>query len=223
MDIAGMLSGAEIFRGMGRESLERLAATGRARVFEKGACLFMEGSSGSEVYLLLDGEVRLYKTSPEGQEVSLKIVRPQEVFAEVVLFEDHVYPVSAVALGPVRVFALDRDAVEGLLDDRGFRDEFISMLMKKQRYLAGRILYLSSFDVEERFFRFLTGHYGPGPTYTVDLAKKDLASAIGTIPETLSRLINRLKDTGVISWEGRVLNVRKDYLENFMEEGPRGG
>jgi len=90
--------------------------------------------------------------------------------------------------------------------------------MKKQRYLAGRILYLTSFDVEERFFRFLIEHYGTGGTYSVDMAKKDMASAIGTIPETFSRLINRLRGLGVIAWEGQTLTVRKDYLENFMDD-----
>ena len=166
--------------------------------------------------------MRLYKTSPEGQEVALRIVRPGEVFAEVVLFENPVYPVSASALSRVRVFAMDRTSFADLLDERDFRNEFIAMLMKKQRYLAGRILYLTSFDVEERFFRFLIEHYGTSGTYSVDMAKKDMASAIGTIPETLSRLINRLKGLGVISWEGSSLIVKKDYLENFMEDAGTG-
>jgi len=53
------------------------------------------------------------------------------------------------------------------------------------------------------------------------MAKKDMASAIGTIPETFSRLINRLRGLGVIAWEGQTLTVRKDYLENFMDDtGP---
>ena len=188
----------------------------------------MEGTNGSEFFLLLEGEVRLYKTSPDGQEVALRIIRPGEVFAEVVLFENPVYPVSASALSRVRVFAMDRSSFRGLLDEKDFRNEFIAMLMKKQRYLAGRILYLTSLDVEERFFRFLIEHYGTDGTYSVDMAKKDMASAIGTIPETFSRLINRLRVLGVISWEGQTLTVKKDYLENFMEDtgssmGPGNG
>jgi CRP/FNR family transcriptional regulator len=217
-----MLKQAELFRGMGDDALARLAARGRQKVFGQGGTLFIEGSNGSEFFLLLEGEVRLYKTSPEGQEVALRIVRSGEVFAEVVLFENPVYPVSASALSRVRVFAMDRTSFADLLDERDFRNEFIAMLMKKQRYLAGRILYLTSFDVEERFFRFLIEHYGTSGTYSGDMAKKDMAAAIGTIPETLSRLINRLKGLGVISWEGSSLIVKKDYLENFMEDAGTG-
>lgn len=102
-----------------------------------------------------------------------------------VLFENHVYPVSASALSRVRVFAMDRHSFADLLDEKDFRNEFIAMLMKKQRYLAGRILYLTSFDVEERFFRFLIEHYGTGHLQRRH-GQKDMASAIGTIPETFS-------------------------------------
>ncbi|HQG32790.1 MAG TPA: hypothetical protein PLA83_12745, partial [Deltaproteobacteria bacterium] len=45
-----------------------------------------------------------------------------------------------------------------------------------------------------------------------------IASAIGTIPETLSRLIDRLKGRGIISWDSRTLKVKKDYLGQFTEE-----
>ncbi len=218
MELSDVLKRSELFRGMSAGALARLAAMGRQKSFGPGATLFLEGTRGSEFYLLMEGEVRLYKTSPDGQEVVLRIIRPGQVFAEVVLFENPLYPVSASALGQVRVFAMDRVAFSGLLEDGDFRTEFIAMLMQKQRYLTERILYLTSLDVEERFFRFLIERYGPGGDYRVDMAKKDMASAIGTIPETFSRLVNRLKGLGVLSWEGASLTVNKDYLLNFVDQ-----
>jgi CRP/FNR family transcriptional regulator len=83
--------------------------------------------------------------------------------------------------------------------------------MKKQRYLAGRILYLTAYDVEERFFRFLAEHYGREYSYDIAISKKDLASAIGTIPETLSRLIQRLTSRKVIRWEGSRLELTDGF------------
>lgn len=220
MELRDILRQTELFRGMGDDALGRLMAKGRQKGFGQGATLFVEGTKGGEFFLLVEGEVRLFKTSPEGQEIVLRIIRPGQVFAEVVLFENPVYPASAVAMSPVKVFCMERSSFAELLDEREFRNEFIAMLMKKQRYLAERILYLTSLDVEERFFRFLIEHYGVMGAYTVDMAKKDLASAIGTIPETFSRLINRLRGLGVITWEGNTLTVRKDYLENFLDDVP---
>ena len=219
MELRVLFRQSELFRGMSEDALARLAAKGKQRRFEQGDTLFVEGTKGSEFFLLMEGDVRLYKTSPEGQEIALRIIRPGEIFAEVVIFEDTTYPASAAALSAGSVFAIGRASFAELLEDNRFRNEFITMLMKKQRYLTERILYLTTYAVEERFFRFLLEHYGTSGVYRVDMAKKDIASAIGTIPETLSRLINRLKGLGVLLWEGNTLSVDKDFLENFMEEG----
>ena len=219
MELRVLFRQTELFRGMSEDALARLAAKGKQRRFEQGDTLFVEGTKGSEFFLLMEGDVRLYKTSPEGHEIALRIIRPGEIFAEVVIFEDTTYPASAAALSSGSVFAIGRASFAELLEDNRFRNEFITMLMKKQRYLTERILYLTTYAVEERFFRFLLEHYGTSGVYRVDMAKKDIASAIGTIPETLSRLINRLKGLGVLLWEGNTLTVDKDFLENFMEAG----
>jgi CRP-like cAMP-binding protein len=219
MELRVLFRQTELFKGMSEDALARLAAKGKQRRFEQGDTLFVEGTKGSEFFLLMEGDVRLYKTSPEGQEIVLRIIRPGEIFAEVVIFEDTTYPATAAALSNGSVFAIGRASFAELLEDNRFRNEFITMLMKKQRYLTERILYLTTYAVEERFFRFLLEHYGTSGVYRVDMAKKDIASAIGTIPETLSRLINRLKGLGVLLWEGNTLSVDKDFLENFMEEG----
>jgi len=218
MELRDLLRKTDLFRGMSEDALTRLLSKGRTRRFEQGDILFTEGLKGSEFFLVIEGDVRLYKTSPDGQEVSLRIIRPGEIFAEVVLFENTTYPVSSVAISPGSVFCIDRSSFTGLLDEREFRNEFIALLMKKQRYLAERILYLTSYDVEERFFHFLMERYGKRDIYTVDMAKKDIASTIGTIPETLSRLILRLRNLGVLQWEGNTLKVKRDYLENFITE-----
>jgi CRP/FNR family transcriptional regulator len=219
MELRELFRQTELFRGMSEDALARLAAKGRQRRFEQGDTLFVEGTKGSEFFLLMEGDVRLYKTSPEGHEIALRIIRPGEIFAEVVIFEDTTYPASAAALSACSVFSIGRASFAELLEDNRFRNEFITMLMKKQRYLTERILYLTTYAVEERFFRFLLEHYGTSGVYRVDMAKKDIASAIGTIPETLSRLINRLKGLGVLLWEGNTLSVDQDFLENFMEAG----
>ena len=219
MELRVLFRQTELFRGMSEDALARLAAKGKQRRFEQGDTLFVEGTKGSDFFLLMEGDVRLYKTSPEGQEIVLRIIRPGEIFAEVVIFEDTTYPATAAALSAGSVFAIGRASFAELLEDNRFRNEFITTLMKKQRYLTERILYLTTYAVEERFFRFLLEHYGTSGVYRVDMAKKDIASAIGTIPETLSRLINRLKGLGVLLWEGNTLSVDKDFLENFMEEG----
>jgi CRP-like cAMP-binding protein len=88
------------------------------------------------------------------------------------------------------------------------------MLMKKQRYLAGSIHYLTSYDVEERFVRFLEEQYGKKQEYRILIPKKDIAQAIGATSETFSRLLKRMQKEGTIT-------IKKDrifFRENFWED-----
>ena len=66
-----------------------------------------------------------------------------------------------------------------------------------------RVLFLTQCDVEERLFLFFEEQYGRQNPVTLALSKKDVAEAIGTTPETLSRLIFRLQKEGRLSWRGR--------------------
>ena len=83
--------------------------------------------------------------------------------------------------------------------------------MKKQRYLTERILDLTVHDVEERFCRFLLEQGGRREEYRIDLTKKDVASAIGTTPETLSRLLLKLRTEGSVDWTGGTVHLREGF------------
>jgi CRP/FNR family transcriptional regulator len=119
---------------------------------------------------------------------------------------------------PSTVFAVNRAVFNDLLSNESFRKKFIINLMQKQRYLAERIMYMMSYDVEERFFRFLLDRYGRFEEIRIDLPKKDIAAAIGTIPETFSRLIARLKNHGAIEWEGNRLKVNPEWSKMYEDE-----
>lgn len=222
MELDEILKGA--FPSLNGHSLALMTRHCRVKEYPKNEVLFLEGDTGNAFFLLTQGAVKIYKTSPAGQETVLKLLGPGTFFGEVILLQKNEYPVGAVALADSRVVQIPRQEFMELLDDRHFRNEFIAMLMAKQRYLTERILYLTSYDVEERFFRFLIERYGVRETYEPDISKKEIASVIGTIPETLSRLFDRLKRLEIISWSGNALHVQADYLQQFNREdaaGPR--
>ena len=220
MELENILKTA--FNSLSEKSLAMIARQCRLVQYPKNGMLFLEGDNGANFFYLAEGMVKIFKTSPTGQETVLRVQNPGTIFAEVILFQSPVYPVSASALAPSSVVHIPREHFLKLLDEPGFRNEFIATLMHKQRYLTDRIIYLTSFDVEERFFRFLIEHYGVREEYALDLSKKDIASAIGTIPETLSRLFDRLRSREAIAWKGSLLTVDRDYLEQFTGEALPG-
>jgi CRP-like cAMP-binding protein len=211
MDIQALLEHSDFFRSLSTARRGAIAAICIQKTLRKREMLFHEGDTGHSMYLMAQGAVQLFKTSADGKEVVIKLVRPGEIFGEVVLFQEDRFPVSACALTAVQVYLLPRRQFDLLLDEEQFRREFIGMLLAKQRFLAEQIFRLSALDVEQRFFHFLREQYGEREEYLVDVTKRDVAAAIDALPETLSRLLLKLKEEGVIQWEGESLRVRKGF------------
>jgi len=203
------------FSMLSNSSKLQLAGICIPRVLGRREMLFHEGDEGSAMYLLAQGTIQLFRTSEDGREVVIRLMKPGEMFAEAVLFERDDYPVSAVALVPSEVFTLPTRQFHCLLEQPAFRREFIANLLAKQRYLADRVYRLAALDVEARFFSFLRDHWGEREEYEVDLSKRNVAAAIDALPETLSRMLLRLRDEGALEWEGTRLRLRKGFWKGW--------
>ena len=220
MDITTLLLQSDFFRSMSVSARKAVAAICIPKVLKKREMLFMEGEKGHAMFLMARGAVQLFKSSAEGKEVVIKIVRPGEIFGEAILFERDLFPVSACALTPAEVFLLPKKQFDCLLEEEGFRRDFIAMLLAKQRYLADQIYRLSALDVEQRFFHFLAEQYGEREEYRIDVTKKDVAAAIDALPETLSRLLLKLREEGAVQWDGETLRLRTGFWAQRHLDSP---
>jgi CRP-like cAMP-binding protein len=207
MDIVAIIDRSEYFQGVSMGNKNLLADICILKNIAKKEVLFNEGEQGHAFYILASGAVGLYKGSDSGKEVVIKIIQPGEPFAEVILFERNAFPVTAIAIKAGLTFVIPKKQFLSLLSIENFRNDFISMLMRKQRYLTERIRFLTTHDVEERFFIFLREHFGESEKVLLNLSKKDIAAAIGTTPETYSRLIFKLSTEEKISITGKTLYI----------------
>lgn len=223
MDIIKLLEFTDLFGGLSDKSKKMIAEIAIPKEIDKGHVLFHEGEKGFAIYLLARGGVELSKATA-GREVVIRVVQPGELFAEVILFEKDKYPVTARVLKKGIVLVLPKQQFHSLLGNETFRDDFIVLLMAKQRYLTERLKFLVSHDVDERFFLFLKQHFGTKERIVPGISKKDLASAIGTVPETLSRMLLRLKESGLASWEGKEIVIQEGFWKSFdaQEKGKAG-
>jgi len=198
-----------------------ISESGRAALSErcipierpKHAVLFREGEHGDAMFFLVTGRIALHKLSPEGVETVIEVLKPGDAFAEVILFEQRFYPVTAVAMTDILIFSLQRRDMLSLLREEAFRNEFIAMLLGKQRYLVNRIHQLTSRDVEQRLRGFLLEHYGEGERISAEINKKQLAAAIGATPETLSRLLQSLGRRKLLSWKQGVIEIAPSFWD----------
>lgn len=211
MDIYKILDHARFFEGISRASKESLARFCLPVERQKHTALFREGDAGEAMFLLARGRISLHKLSPEGAEIVIKVLKPGEVFAEVILFEQKRYPVTAVPLTDILVFRLLRRDLLDLLRQEDFRNDFIAMLLRKQRYLTDKIQQLTSQDVAQRLRAFLIEQYGEQERIQAEINKKQLAAAIGATPETLSRLLQDLKQRRLLIWQQGTIRVDPSF------------
>lgn len=198
---------SDLFRTLSPLHRKQVAEICLDRPLKKRDILFHEGDKGRAVYLCARGTVQLYKTSEDGQIVVIKVVRRGELFAEVVLFEQDTYPVSASALEDSLVYMMPAAQFDCLLQDSDFRKDFLANLMGKLRYLAKQVQNLTVMDTEARLFRFLEDQSRGRNPFRLNLSKKDVAAAVGSTPETLSRLLVRLKKEEKLLWEGKTIRI----------------
>lgn len=92
-----MLAASSFFSGLPPRNCHALASRCRERTARRDDCVFVEGTPGEAMYLLVDGQVQLVKTDADGREVVVRTLQPGDVFAEVVLQSNSRYPVTAIA------------------------------------------------------------------------------------------------------------------------------
>lgn len=214
-ELINSISKIEIFKSLDHLALSKLINEAHLIKANNNQVLFQEGEEGSHFYILVSGSIKLFKTDHNGKNVIMKVVKPQEIFAEVIIFNRNTYPVTSMAIEKSEVLAIQKKSFICLLDNNELRDQFISALMGRLNYLTNRVLYLSSYDVEERFFRFMIERYGIHEEYQVTISKKEIATAIGTIPETLSRLIKNLSSRGLMKWDKSTLKIDPRVWDNI--------
>lgn len=197
------------FRDMSSQSRQSLADICLEKNIDKQEIIFTEGAKGYALFCCIQGQIQLSKIAQDGREIVIKVIQPGELFGEVILFETATYPVTAIALKASRLYMIPKHQFLCLLEKQDFRQDFIALLMRKQRYLTEQIKYMTIHDVEDRFFRFLKNHYKQAKRIKLDLSKKNMAAAIGSTPETLSRLLNRLEKEGKIHWEGKWMVINQ--------------
>ncbi|POR04100.1 hypothetical protein AU468_03770 [Alkalispirochaeta sphaeroplastigenens] len=206
---------SDLFTHLGEDFLERLGEGLPAREIPRGTILFVEGQEGDHFFCLLRGQVRLFRSTGDGREVTLHMVEAGDLFAEIVLFERDTYPASAVAVEDSLVRAIPRGRLLGLLAEAPLREEFIRNLVGKMRFLSQQLYVLATMDVRQRLARFLAVRFGQVPLITLDLNKQETAAAISVRPETLSRALASLKDQGLLRWSGKTITVDPRFWEDL--------
>ncbi|MDR1044580.1 MAG: Crp/Fnr family transcriptional regulator [Candidatus Adiutrix sp.] len=208
MSLAESIGRAAFFSGLEPELIEQLASIAAAKSYQAGEVVFNEGDPGLGFHLLVEGRVKIYKSSPDGKEQLLHLFGPGEPFGEVAIFLGRGYPAQAQALSDCRTAFFPREALRRLISqnpDLAFG--LMAVLAQRLTRFAGLLETITLKEVPARLAAFLLDLAGTGPAAELGVSKSQLASLLGATPETISRAFGRLKSAGLISEEKTAIKI----------------
>jgi len=219
-----LLRGIYLFSGVSDSDLEALSTMAVSRSFPRQAPIFWEGKEAQGFYLLIAGQVKLVKSSLEGKEYIIRLVLPGETFGEAAVFAESRYPASALALEDCNLLFFPKAPFLRYLDaSPALARNMLATLSRLNFHLTRQLEDLSLKEVSARLARYLLercrethGKIAPGLSFELPTTKTDLASYLGTISETLSRTLARLKNYGAIEEDrGRITIIDPAALKNM--------
>ena len=218
-----------LFSGLDEEGLLRIKTIAISRQFKKGESLFSQGEEANGFYLVLQGRIKIYRLSPQGKEYILRIVGPGETLAEAAVFSGKTYPAAADSLEESRLYYFKKtDFVHLIRQEPQLALNMLSGLSLLLRNLAQQVEDLSLHEVSSRLARYLLDQVeknnltlAKGVQIPLELKKNLLASRLGTIGETLSRTLAKMKQRGLLDIKKDALMIQDPALLKEVAEGAK--
>lgn len=187
------------FLGLGQAALDSLGKYIFEKRAERGEILLFEGEPAEALYFVADGAVKVFKTSHDGKEQILQIIRPGESFNDVPVFSGDVNLTSAEAMGKVILKVIKKNDLETVLREYPqVALNVIHVLSQRVRQLVSLVEDLSFRQVTSRVAKMLIEYAGDGGGDRPRLTQQEMAAMIGTAREMVGRSLKSLEEDGVI-------------------------
>ena len=223
-NILNIISTIPLFNGLPDDQLSAIRQIAVEKQYNKGQTIFSEEDETKGLFVVVDGRVKIYKVSSEGKEQILHIIEAGQSFGEVTVFTGQQMPANAQALAKSRLLLFPRSAFVGLVTaNSSLALNLLAIMSKKLRQFAAQIENLSLKEIPARlasYLIYLAEEQGSGDAVTLNVSKGQLASLLGTIPETLSRIFAKLSGQNLIRVEGpKITLLDRQGVEDLAEYG----
>jgi CRP/FNR family transcriptional regulator/CRP/FNR family cyclic AMP-dependent transcriptional regulator len=213
-----------LFADMPEAELKTLAQDFAQLEFAQGEAIFYQGDPGLVLYVVEKGQVRIFVQGEDGQEVSVALCGPGEVFGELAVIDGLPRSATAIALEDTVVHTLSRDAFrEHMRRSPQLTFNFLQVLSVRVRTSTRQMDTLTMLGVSGRLARKLLelaknhGERSPeGVRINVALTQSDLASFIGATRESLNKALGSFRRQGLIlQKEGHIVIVDPEALRQL--------
>lgn len=169
--------------------------------YKKGELIYSAGEKSDSLYIVSKGKIKIYRLSKSGKEQLVRILFPGDFTGELALFNESIHESYAEAMEDTSVCMITRsDLQKFLLKIPSISVKILSEFARRLEASEKQITRFATEKVETRLALFLAecADKEMSMEFTLPMSKKDLASYLGTTPETLSRKLSELEDSGYI-------------------------
>ena len=206
-----IISATPLFSGLPENQLRDLVQIAVNKSYRKGDVIFSEGDKGNGFYIITAGQIKVFKVSSEGKEQILHIFGPGEPIGEVPVFTGQPFPAFAEALAKSHLLFFPKIAFTDLIaGNPSLALNMLAVLSMRLRQFTLQIENLSLKEVPGRlasYLIYLSDEQKNRESVKLNISKGQLASLLGTIPETLSRIFAKMSDGQLIAVNGRQIRL----------------
>ena len=217
---AALLQNTSLFGALPEDATERLAEKATRRSYGRGEIIFREDDPGDALCVVVSGLVKVYRISPDGDEMLLVTLGPASVFGELPMVDGGLRSASAAAVEAATVLLISRAALLDLLrSSPELADGLLRSLGSMVRRLTDQAADLVFLDLHGRVAKLLLrlaeerGTPGAnGQAMDLHLTQSDLANMVGGSRQSVNQVLNSFERLGYVELDGRRIVIKKPDL-----------
>jgi CRP/FNR family transcriptional regulator, cyclic AMP receptor protein len=225
MNKTSFLKRVPLLKGLSGADLDKVAAIATLREIRKGETIFTKSSTGDNMYIVVDGRVKIFSTSRMGKTKTFDYLESRDFFGEMALFESSDRSAAAKAVENSALLTIrSKDFQELLVQRPRIALSVLKTLCSRLRRADSEIESLSFNNVLGRIAHILldlSHRYGKktdlGTAIQLELSHQELADMAGTAREMVTRVLNRFKRANCIEMQGKTITLTNpDKLREWI-------
>lgn len=219
------LTDSPLFSHLDASMMLSLQGMSSAIQIENNQSLFEAGQSADHFFFIQTGQIKLTLLSMQGEEKVVELLTSGATFAEALMFQGQArYPVNATAIGHTELISINNSDFLNLL--RGSVETCFKMMADmslRLRHMVKEIDEISLQSASGRVAGYLCAKSllegAPQLSFELNTPKRILASRLSVKPETLSRILTRFSNQGLVRIQGGTVEILNERgLRNHAEQ-----
>ena len=225
MDLLKRMQALVLFQEVSAEKLKVLAERALYKTYKAGEMLIGETDPARAFYVVITGQVKLYKISAEGKEQTLNLLGPGDPFGMCTAFAIDSFPANAMALEESGILLVPGQVMEAIaMQEPRLLLNIIHLLSDRLKESMTLIESLALKEIPQRIASFLIHalkrESGQGANQLeLTVTQRELAKILGATPEALSRALKKMSNAGVLVVNGRSIRILDRRALDELAEG----